>query len=204
MFLENSEFSDDEFKFLEPDSAHFIKVDASKITFENADAKIIEKLFKTKLRFYQDKKFENRKVVRCDENGYFLPAAVAPSIAFIEGLANFYPTPKKKYLVQQDFKNGLRGRWLENSEEVTAFVVPQTLAGQYNYSLEKLVSKKVRQMPGECDAFVPDGGSFLPTDLKTFLKDVNLPDFNVSNVRGSGTVGEPGIEGSLDVQYVVR
>jgi len=81
-------------------------------------------------------------------------------------------------------------------------IVPQTIASMYNFTATTTVSSKVRQLLGEADAFVPDGGGYFDADFKDFYKELGLPFTPVFNRSGSGNTSRANAEGSLDVDYM--
>eukprot|EP00746_Dinoflagellata_sp_MGD_P060890 gnl/MRDRNA2_/MRDRNA2_25802_c0_seq1.p1 gnl/MRDRNA2_/MRDRNA2_25802_c0~~gnl/MRDRNA2_/MRDRNA2_25802_c0_seq1.p1 ORF type:complete len:582 (-),score=97.81 gnl/MRDRNA2_/MRDRNA2_25802_c0_seq1:2-1540(-) len=144
-----------------------------------------EQLLQTELGIFVHS--DGSRVIRCCRT-YWLPTAVYDVLDFWLGLADF--PPEKSHVP------------VHIAQQKAPMVVPQTLAYQYNYTASKLIHTKVRQLVGECDAFYPDGGSFLPSDLRTFYAELDLPRQTVAHVSGSGNKSVAGIEGSLDVQYI--
>lgn len=139
-----------------------------------------ETLFSSKLfRFLHEKK--NKTIVRSLE--FTMPASIADHIDFVYGITGFP-------------RNLISPQPCERPAP-TVSTTPSSIDSDYN------ISGYTSTSPSNSQAIAGFLGQyFAPSDLKDFQKEFKIPDHPVTKVVGTNRPGDPGMEASLDVQYI--
>jgi len=115
-----------------------------------------------------------------------VPVSVRAAIDFVEGISEF---PMHRSSVKRD---------RPKATTKTAVIAPQTL--EKLYSIPKMsADSKVSQGPAEFQGEPP----YNKADLKSFFEGMDIPDETVSKIVGPFNGTFPGIESTLDIQYIM-
>jgi len=146
----------------------------------NTNVSVAERVFGT--RFYIYVHSSGHTILR-NFGAYSVPKALRDVIQLTEGVTDF---PMHRSSARR-----------QPGSPLQANVVPQTLAALYKYA-DTPVPAQAIQMPAEFQ----DDSAFSPSDLKTFFKDVALPDQRDTHRVGPFNDQVPDVEATLDTQYI--
>eukprot|EP00930_Biecheleria_cincta_P084302 TRINITY_DN73793_c0_g1_i1.p1 TRINITY_DN73793_c0_g1~~TRINITY_DN73793_c0_g1_i1.p1 ORF type:complete len:458 (+),score=82.15 TRINITY_DN73793_c0_g1_i1:34-1374(+) len=163
-----------------------VSADAVEVRCSVADAEL---LFESQMFTYVH---DNGHSVVRTMGPHSVPAAVAAVIDFVEGIADF---PMHRSSVHK-VPRGADGIPTAKGSTKLPLVAPQTLLKMYKVPAAQL--SKVSEGPAEFQ----DDTSYNKEDLKTFFKQTDLPDEQVSDIVGPYNGEMPDTEATLDVQYI--
>lgn len=140
----------------------------------------VETLFSSRMfRFRHEKK--NTTIVRSLD--FTMPPSIASHVDFVSGITGFP-------------RNLISSKLCQRSSS-TVGVTPDSIERDYN------VSGYTSSSPDNSQAIAGFLGQYFdPSDLKDFQKQFNIPDKPVAKVVGTNNPDDPGMEASLDVQYI--
>ena len=161
-----------------------------------------ESLFTTRFFHFQHSVTGVTVIRQCGD--YSLPAAIAEQAVLVLGVHTF-PTTEQR-LQMRTRRAAARKRdaaklAATSAAAPTAVWVPQALAAVYGvpHPIAPLAYKEV-----SAGVIEWEGEAFSEKDLLLFSNSTGIPLVAVDqhHIYGNGTVGEPGIEASLDIQWL--
>mmetsp|Transcript_77707 Transcript_77707/g.137680 ORF Transcript_77707/g.137680 Transcript_77707/m.137680 type:complete len:613 (-) Transcript_77707:57-1895(-) len=151
----------------------------------HATVQTVEKLFQGTLNVF--KHDNGHHMIYRFFGPHSVPEAVYKAIDFVEGVSEF---PMHRSSVNRSNPKSASGK--------TQLIVPQSLEQMYSIPPSSADSK-VSQGPAE---FVGEA-AYSKNALKAFFKDLDIGGQNVSHVVGPFDSSFPGVESSLDIQYIM-
>eukprot|EP00163_Fabomonas_tropica_P026549 TRINITY_DN491_c0_g1_i1.p1 TRINITY_DN491_c0_g1~~TRINITY_DN491_c0_g1_i1.p1 ORF type:complete len:581 (-),score=204.13 TRINITY_DN491_c0_g1_i1:196-1938(-) len=157
-------------------------------------AKTVEQMLSVKLFDFHHSEREEVVLARAEEH-YTVPAAVAQSLDFVDGVSRFPSVrlPKRKeggQLVEQQWPNDCQG--------CEGMITPGVLKERYNITGKGDASSTVHAAVAEFQ-----GQFYSPQDLSSFFSECSLPANPVAKVVGPNQPSFPGTESTLDIEYIM-
>jgi tripeptidyl-peptidase-1 len=142
-------------------------------------------MFSTTFGSYMNEEYP--EIVVHKATAYVIPEEIADDIDFVLGVDNF-PTVSPQYRTRIRRKPLLAGK---------LGITPPTILQSYN------ISSYQSSSPGNSQAVASFLDQFFkPSDLSEFQKRYDVPSDPINKVVGKNNDRDPGIEASLDVQYI--
>ncbi len=153
----------------------------------DASVKTVEQLFKAKYHEFRHKAHTELLVLRSLHST--IPESLVDYVDFVSGIHDF-PSTIHRAKKHHDFFAATNG-------SVFGDTTPQTIDKAYNISGFTASNESNSQgIAGFLGQF------FSPDDLKSFQKQYSIPSNPISKVVGTNKPTSPGMEASLDVQYI--
>ena len=144
---------------------------------------VAENLFSAE--FYQYQHIEDARMIVTRSKTYTLPHHLIEHVDFVAGMSDFPALNSHK----KNFSGNLKGIYNDTT--------PDVIDKAYNISgYVSKNSKNSQAIAGFLEQY------FSPDDLKSFQTQYNIPLKPIVKVIGKNEPGDPGMEASLDVQYI--
>lgn len=164
---------------------------------------VIEEMLQIQLRQYQ----KDHQVIVRSMDLYQVPDSVADAISIIGGINRFPPTHQLIQSQYSETKNQSKGKKFDKlstrqSDTVcnidgSAKVNPEVIQCLYNVTIPPTSEENLQAVASFLGQF------YSPDDLSQFESTFSLPDTPIAATYGPNDANIPGIEASLDVQYLL-
>jgi tripeptidyl-peptidase I len=166
------------------------------VTIE-ASVETIETILSTTIHAFQHNSNADTVILRASKP-YFLPSSIASEIFMVGELLQFPRLRMKSLVTEENQLKGGSGSWGHTCDDSACdgLVTPQVLMQRYNFPNDTVGDSSNSMAVAEFQ-----GQYFSPGDNQRFTKSCHR-DVQVETIIGGNSGSQPGVEASLDIEYI--